>query len=242
MPQKNFLPVRLLTSELEGYLRVRITGMWFEKPVIADGKLIFDKYADKTRPALAVFERSKDHKKPHVHLAFVPKSRITVQAIRSFVNSLGYKGDKANHYVRQGAPKLMNNHFTYLCKGITEKPFGQLKVVGRSDYFTDAVIDERHRTFWDVNQDIADTVAKKRKRQPVSPSDAILAVVKEKFGEFANPSETQLIDITCEWFANNKKLMNSFYMKSVITHVAYCLNPHSNRIEQLKNELRFKNF
>lgn len=242
MPQKNFLPVRLLTSELEGYLRVRITGGWFQKRVIDDGKRIFGKYADQTRPALAVFERSKNQQKPHVHLAFVPKPRITAQAIRSFINTLGYKGDKSQHYVKQGAAKLMNNHFTYLCKGVTEKPFGKLKIVARSDYFNDAVLDERHRTFWDVNKDIADNVVKKRKRQPIAPSDAILAVIKEKYGAFANPSETQLIDITCEWFAENKKLMNSFYMKSVITHVAYCLNPHCNRIAQLKNELRFKNF
>lgn len=237
---------RLSDRELEGYLRVRITGMWFQKRVIDDGAAIFEKYADQTRPALAVFERSKDHQKPHVHLAFAIKGKTPFpkakQAVRTFMNRLGYKGNKSEHYVKEGTPNLMDTHFTYLCKGVTEKPFGEVIIVRCTDYFTYAVINERNRIFWDVNKDIKIRAAKKRKKDPVSPSDAIFLIVKEKFGEFTNPTETELIDITCEWFCQNKKLMNPFYMKSALNHVSYRLDPHSNRMEQLKNEMRFKNF
>lgn len=237
---------RLSDKELEGYLRVRISGMWFQKPVIKDGAAIFDKYADQTRPALAVFERSKDHKKPHVHLCFAPKGKASMtkvkQAVRTFMNRLGYKGNKSDHYVKEAAPNLTDQHFTYLCKGVTEKPFGEVIIVARTDYFTYAVINERNRIFWDVNKDIVERAAKKRKKNPVSPSDAIFLVVKEKFGDYTNPTETELIRITIDWFLHNKKLMNSFYMKSVVTHVACRLDPDSNRIQQLMNEMRFKNF
>lgn len=199
--------------------------------------LLLEKYVDKSVPYLCVFETGEDDKNPHWHFAFRCIGKM--QALRQCLGRNGFKGNES-YSLKAGDPEKMDTHFDYLCKGTgTGKDDGPYVVFGH-EYFTDAVIYERHNTFWKKAQEIADRKPKRKREEPASKM--ILAICQQKLEHSGKSSisEDELIDITLEWYKKNKWSMNVFQMKAVVNYVSYCLNPDSNRVELMKQQLKFQ--
>ncbi len=202
-------------------------------PWIISGLL--DRWIDQDHPYMIVFETGEEHDNPHFHAAGTLKS--TDQAVRTELNRCGYKGNKAYKFTA-GDPELMDSHFDYLCKGEgTGKEDGPCVLFAHPD-FTPAVISERNKIYWKVNAQLPKS--KNKRSNAGSLSDMVLKVCRQKI-EHGPPSlsEDQLIDITLEVAHRRSGVLNAFHLKSVVNHVAYSLNPDSNRVALLKNAMKF---
>lgn len=200
--------------------------------------LLLEKYIDKSVPYLCVHETGENDENPHWHLAFRCIGKM--QALRQWLGRNGFKGNES-YSLKAGDPEKMDAHFDYLCKGTgTGKEDGPNVVFGH-EYFTDAVVYERHNTFWKKAQEIADRKPKRKREEPAAKM--ILAICEQKLEHDRQKSaisEDELIDITLEWYKKNKWSMNVFQMKAVVNYVSYCLNPDSNRVELMRNALKFQ--
>lgn len=199
---------------------------------------LLEKYIDQSVPYLVVRELGEDKQNPHRHYAFRCIGKM--QALRQWLVRNGLKGNES-YSLKAGDPEKMDTHFDYLCKGTgTGKEDGP-DVILRHEDFTDAVIDERHQVFWKKSQEIGDRKAKRKREEPASKM--ILAICQQKLEHDprkSSISEDELIDITLEWYKKNKWSMNVFQMKAVVNYVSYCLNPDSNRVELMKQQLKFQ--
>ena len=195
------------------------------------------KYIDNDVPYLVVFETGENHENPHYHATFRLIGKM--QAFRQFLIRKGFKGNEC-YSLKAANPEKMDAHLDYLCKGTgTGKEDGPHVVLAHKD-LTDSVIKERHDAFWKKNQEIADRKPKRKREEPASK--LILAICKQKLEHDSSKlaiSEDELIDITLEWYKANKWSMNVFQMKAVVNYVSYSLNPQSNRVDLMRNQLKF---
>lgn len=214
-------------------LRLNETPNWLETL-----DLLLIKYVDKSVPYLAVRELGKDDKNPHRHFAFRCIGKM--QALRQALVRVGFKGNES-YCLKAGDPEQMDAHFDYLCKGTgTGKEDGPDVVVAHED-FTKAVIDERNKVFWKKNEQFAERKTKRKREEPAAKQ--ILAICQQKLEHDSKKlaiSEDELISITLEWYKKNKWSMNVFQMKAVVNYVSYSLNPDSNRVEMMRNQLKFQ--
>lgn len=219
------------------------TNMATDRPIdVADylWNLFFDDHIDKEKPYLIVHETGKDDENPHFHVAGQLKDGKTIQSFRTFLNREGIKGNEA-YSLKKGKPEKMDTHFTYLCKGADSKT--PPDIVSRHPDFTDAVIDQRHQVYWQVNTQLP---KKKRKTESVTAAaDQIAILCKQRIAhsKAESLSEDEIIDIAVAWQHANRKTLNDFFLKSVINHVTYTLKGmNCNRMEQFRNKLKYNNF
>lgn len=198
--------------------------------------IFLEKYVNQTVPYLIVHETGKDNENPHFHCAF---SRIgNMQTLRQFLIRLGLKGNQS-YSLKVAKSDQMDAHFNYLCKGTgTGKEDGP-DIRFRHERFTNAIVNQCHNRYWEKSKEISERKTKRKREEPASKE--ILAICRQKLehGPKLALSEDEIIDITLEWYKNNKWSMNTFQMKAVVNYVSYCLNPDSNRVAMMKNALKF---
>lgn len=224
------------------YVTVRLSSaeQWFIGGFLKLVHEFLDLYVDKSRPYICILEYSKNNDIPHVHAAFVPT--VGVNAVRKWIKSRGFlpEGNKGKA-VRAADVKKMPTHIQYLCKGPSHYNRMNPRVVARHEYFTDSLIQDLHERYHVVAKIIKDVTGtgKKRKRDP-SASEAIAEICQQTLLHSAKEalSEDDIIDITLKWFHLHKQTFQLHYMKSVIDHVAYGLNPHSNRVAMFRQKLK----
>jgi len=201
---------------------------------------IIDTYVNQEQPHMVVRETGEDGKNPHFHFAGQLKDRKTLQSIRTAFNRLGIKGNEA-YSLKKGDPEKMDDHFTYLCKGIDiETP---PEIVARSPDFDQAIVEKRHEIYWKVN---AQLPKKKRKTESVAAAaDAIAELCQQRIdhSNVDSLSEDEIIRMAITWTHANRKTLNDFHLKSVINHVTFTLKGFEcNRMEQFINKLKYQNF
>lgn len=219
----------------DNYVLLRITE---SAPAASLYDSLFEKYVDKSVPYLVVRELGEDDENPHRHFGFRCIGKM--QALRQWLGRNGLKGNES-YSLKAGDPKKMDTYFDYLCKGTgTGKEDGPHVLLRHKD-FTDAVINERNQVYWKVNQEIAERQPKRKREEPASKM--ILAICQQKLEHDPSKlaiSEDELIDITLEWYKKHKWSMNVFQMKAVINYVSYSLNSNSNRVELMRQQLKFQ--
>lgn len=202
--------------------------------------LLDECHVNKEQPYLVVFETGEDGKNPHFHIAGTLENGKSLQSIRTKFNRLGIKGNEA-YSLKKGNPEKMDSHFTYLCKGTDAETPPEVRA--RHPDFTDAVIAQRHKIYWQVNSQLP---KKKRKTESVTAAaDQIALLCKQRIAhsKAESLSEDEIIDIAVAWQHANRKTLNDFFLKSVINHVTYTLKGmNCNRMEQFRNKLKYNNF
>ncbi len=234
----------LVNLDWSGYITVRLSSkeQWFIGGFLKLVKEFLDLYVQKDRLYACILEYSKNNDVPHVHAAFVPT--VGINAVRKWVKSRGFlpEGNKGKA-IRVGDRLQMATHFQYLMKGPRHDRRMQPNVVARHEYLTDALVQDLHERYYIVAKIIKDVTGKgkKRKREP-SASEAILEICQQTLlhGNKDALSEDDIIEITVEWFHRNKQSLQRHHMFSVVDHVAWSLDPQSNRCHQLRNFLKYK--
>ena len=171
----------------------------------------------------------------------------TLQSLRTFCNRIGIKGRGA-YALELGIEEKMDDQFTYLCKGdcVNSEP----KIIHRSPDFDVTVVAERHQIYWQVN---AELPKKRRKKVAINATDAISRLCFDRMSHNGGHKllEDEIIDISVDWIHKNRKTLNDFYLRSLINHVAFTVNKgedqtgngwDSNRMEQLRNKLKYQTF
>lgn len=202
---------------------------------------------DKAQPYLVVRETGENDENPHFHFSGTLSNGQSIQSFRTRLNRLGIKGNEA-YSLKKGDAQKMDSHFTYLCKGanVEAKP----EIIARSPDFDDTVIAERHELYWEVN---AQLPKKRRKKEPVAAADAISRICFDRMSHNGGRKllEDEIIDLSVDWIHKNRKTLNDFYLRSLINHVCYTVNKgeddtgnpwDSNRMEQLRNKLKYQSF
>lgn len=225
-------------QSFEGFVCLRLTDTPRARLTEELLATIEAKYVDKTRTHLLVHETGKDKDNPHIHATFALIG--TVQAFRTALNRLGFKGNGC-YRLEVADPKQMMSHFQYLCKGDGTGKEDVPNVGLRSEDLTDSVIDEAHQIYWQVSKELSERNPKRKREEPAAKQ--ILAICVQKLEHDPSKlaiSEDELIDITLEWYKANKWSMNVFQMKAVINYVSYSLNSNSNRVELMRQQLKFQ--
>ncbi len=194
--------------------------------------IIINDHVDYSRSYMVVHEVGEETEKPHSH-SLLPLNK----SINSFRNWLKRQGIDGNEkYSMKKASEKINEMFDYMCKGLGTGQLDKPDVTHRSPDIDDEMITTANMRYWAVNAALREGKRKKRRRDEPAGVQ-ILEICKNKG---APVFEDEIIDYTLKWYAENKYSMNAMQMKAVVTWVSYCLNDESNRIEMLRNELKFK--
>lgn len=222
----------------ENYVCLRLTDTPSARLTEELLSIIETKYVDKTRTYLLVHETGKEKDNPHIHATFALIG--TMQAFRQALNRLGFKGNGC-YELKASIPEKMMSHFQYLCKGDGTGKEDRPKIGFRSEDLTDAIIDQAYKIYWQVSQQLSERNPKRKREEPAAKQILAICVQKlEHDPQKSSISEDELIDITLAWYKANKWSMNVFQMKAVVNYVSYSLNPDSNRVELMKQQLKFQ--
>lgn len=234
-------PLREIVSDPENwkdYYLLRFTKEYLDigSP---EFKLFYEKYVVEEAFHLVVSEDGEEGKNPHFHMFF--KTVVRMQAIRTHINrKLSLKGNEA-YSLKSADGDLCFDHVKYLCKGTGTGKGDGPDVEFRHPALTDVVIEELHQAYWDSRTAFERISGKKRKKN--DPAGAqILKICKQILDHNPKKSailEDELIDITLKWYSDNKWSMNTFQMKAVVNWVSYNLNDNSNRVELMRQALKF---
>lgn len=198
---------------------------------------VFAEHVDDTREYLVVHEVGEGTEKPHSH-SLLPLNK-SLEAFRLALNRLGLKGNEV-YSLKKADPDKIDSMVDYMCKGTGTGSSDAPKVVRKSPFFGDDVISTAHHRYWAVNAALRENKRKKRKRDDPAAVQILELCENLAAREDKAVSEDDIIDVTLEWYKGNKFCMNEMQMKGVVTWVSYNLNDESNRIQMLRNALKFK--
>lgn len=195
---------------------LRLQQTTFEQ-VLSSETSVFDPFWDLSKPHLAVRETGKDNNNPHQHWFFYLQHGKKVSALRKALNRKGIKG-KNSYMLKAGKPEKIDDHFDYLCKGISSKKEDDVDIIQRSEDFTDAIIDQRH----DVYHKVADRLPEKKRKIEVNAAKMIgeLEVSMRKKPRFPH-GRRDMIKLAMRWYYENKTSINVHHLRTVTNHVSY---------------------
>lgn len=193
---------------------------------------IIDKYVVKGKPFLVVRETGENGDNPHYHFAFASAAKS--QTVRTFINRTAWKGNK-NYSLKVGDENLMERHFNYLCKGSSKNDLPE--VVMSSDHFDNAVIEERHESYWTENEKLVQGSRKRKANSGVSIGEQIYAICKGKGDGGGIPSEDQVIEIAMRWYISHKTSMSVYHVTNVVNWVMGKLHSTTEDVNDLGKNL-----